>query len=74
MFAEDNFIFDENGGKFSKLLENHVGKGEIACYVQFLLFSQCFQKTYTADIVSLLAAELEEPKIGLSVKGLSVHF
>ena len=30
--------------KFSKQVENTVGKGEIACYVQFLLFPQCFQK------------------------------
>ena len=29
--------------------ENTVGKGEIARYEQFLLFSLCFQKTYTAD-------------------------
>ena len=25
-------------------VENIVGKGEIACYEQFLLFPQCFQK------------------------------
>ena len=48
-FADDNFKFDENGKKFSKRLENTVGKGEIAHYEQFLLFSQCFQKTCTAD-------------------------
>ena len=48
-FADDNFIFDKNGRKFSKWLENNVGKGEIACYEQFLLFPLCFQKTYTAD-------------------------
>ena len=29
--------------------ENTLGKGEIACYKQFLLFPQCFQKTCTAD-------------------------
>ena len=29
--------------------ENIVGKGEIACYEQFLLFPQCFQKMCTAD-------------------------
>ena len=29
---------DENGRKLSKQLENTVGKGEIACYGQFLLF------------------------------------
>ena len=31
-FAFDNFKFDENGRKFSKRLENTVGKGEIAHY------------------------------------------
>ena len=48
-FADDNFKFDENGRKFSKRVENAVGKGEIARYEQFLLFPQCFQKTCTAD-------------------------
>ena len=48
-FADDNFDFDENGRKFSKRLENTVGKGEIAHDEQFLLFQQCFQKTSTAD-------------------------
>ena len=43
-FADDNFIFDENGRKLSKWVENTVGKGEIARYKQFLLFPQCFQK------------------------------
>ena len=45
----DNFRFDENGRLFSKLVENTVGKGEIACYKQFLLFTQCFRKTCTTD-------------------------
>ena len=31
------------------MLENAVGKGEIASYEQFLLFPTCFQKTSTAD-------------------------
>ena len=44
-FAHDNFKFEENGWKFSKRVENNVGKGEIASYEQFLLFPQCFQKT-----------------------------
>ena len=43
-FADDNFKFGENGRKLSKLVENTVGKGEIARYEQFLLFPQCFQK------------------------------
>ena len=43
-FADNNFKFDENSRKFSKWVENTVGKGEIARYEQFLLFPQCFQK------------------------------
>ena len=37
-FVDDNFRFDENGRKFSKQIENTVGKGEIARFEQFLLF------------------------------------
>ena len=48
-FADDNFEFDEKCRKFSKRVENTVGKGEIAHYEQFLLFPQCLQKTCTAD-------------------------
>ena len=48
-FANDNFIFDENGRKLLKRVENSVGIGETARYEQFLLFLQCFKKTYTAD-------------------------
>ena len=44
-----HFRFDERGRKFSKLVENTVGKGEIVHHKQFLLFQQCFQKTCTAD-------------------------
>ena len=47
-FADDNFKFNENGTKFSKRVENNVGKGETARYKQFLLFPHCFQKTCTA--------------------------
>ena len=53
--------------------ENIVGKEEIARYEQFLLFPQCFllnQKIVSPfiniyDIISLFAAELEEPRIGI---------
>ena len=31
------------------MVENTVGKGEIARYEQFLLFPQCFQKTCSGD-------------------------
>ena len=37
-FADNNFEFDENDRKFSNMVENNVGKGEIAHYEQFLLF------------------------------------
>ena len=55
-----------------------MGKEEIARNEQFLLFPQCFllnQKLVSLfvnifDIVSLFAAELEEPTIGISSKGL----
>ena len=46
--ADDSFKFDENRRKFSKRVENTVGKGEIARYEQFLLFPQCFQKAFFA--------------------------
>ena len=55
-----------------------MGKGEIARNEQFLLFRQCFllnQITVSPfvhiyGIISLFAAELEKPKIGISGKGL----
>ena len=58
-FADDNFKFDENGGKFSKTVENE----------QFLLFPQCFllnqiivsSFVHIFDIISLFAAEFEGP-------------
>ena len=34
-FADDIFKFDEKGKKFSKQVENTVGKREIACYEDF---------------------------------------
>ena len=63
-FADDNFKFDENGRKFSKGIENTVGKGEIAHYEQFLLFPQCFQKTYVLQT---------RKNQGLLGKGLNYH-
>ena len=41
-FADNNFKFDKNEGKFSRRIENTEGKEEIARYEQFLLFPQCF--------------------------------
>ena len=59
--------------------ENILGKREIARNEQFLLFPQCFLLNQIAispfvqifDIISLFAIELEEPKIGISGKGLT---
>ena len=53
--------------------ENIVGKGEIARNEQLLLFPQCFLLNeiivspfvHIFDIISLIAAEFEEPKIGI---------
>ena len=60
-----------------------MGKGEIAHNEQFLLFPQCFllnqiivssfAHIFDTTLVSLLAAELEEPKIGISGKGLKLR-
>ena len=63
--------------------ENIVRKGEIAHNEQFLLFPQCFLLNqiivspfvHIFDIISLFAAELEEPKIGISGEGLcTIYF
>ena len=42
-FADNNFKFDENGRKFSKRVENTVGKGEIGRY-EHLPFPTVFSK------------------------------
>ena len=60
--------------------ENIVGKEEIARNEHFLLFPQCFllnQKIVSPfvniyDIISLFAAELEDPKMSISGKGLNL--
>ena len=48
--CNNNFEFSENLRKFSKWVENTVGKGEIARDEQFLLFQQCFQKPLYIDM------------------------
>ena len=53
--------------------ENIVGKEEIARNEQFLLFPQCFLLNHKIvfpfviifNIISLIAAELPEPEIGM---------
>ena len=59
--------------------ENIVEKEKNACNEQFLLFPQCFLLNqiivspfvHIFDLISLFASELEEPKIGISGKGLT---
>ena len=59
--------------------ENIVGKGEIARNEQFPLFPQCFLLNqiivspfvHIFDSISLSEAEIEEPKIAISGKGLT---
>ena len=61
------------------VFENIVGKGEIARDEQFL-FPQCFLLyqiivtpfVHISDIISLFAAELGKPKIGITGKGLTL--
>ena len=56
-----------------QLFENIVEKGEIARNEQFLLFPQCLllnqitvsPLVHIFDIISLYAAEFEEPRIGI---------
>ena len=63
-------------------LEKNVGKGEIARDEQFLLFLQCFLLNqiivspfvHIFDIIFLFDAEFEEPKIGVSGKGLRMLY
>ena len=60
--------------------ENMV-KGVIARNEQFLFFPQCFLLhqiivspfVHIFDSISIFAAEFEEPKIGISGKGLNLH-
>ena len=62
--------------------ENIVEKEEIARNKQFHFFPKCFplnQITISLivrifDIISLSATELEEPKIGICSKGLTIVF
>ena len=49
-FADDNFELNRNDRKFSKRVENTVGKGKIAHYKQFLLFSVYSKDLYCRHI------------------------
>ena len=61
--ADDNFQFDENSRKFSKQVENTVGKGQIARYEQFLLFHSVFKQLVSQG----------RQKVSLSGNGLTLY-
>ena len=46
-----------NGDTFTDLVENIVGKEEIARYEQFLLFPQCFEKLSVVDASKCVSME-----------------
>ena len=65
-FADDNFKFDENGRRFSKLVENTVGKGEIALCEKFLLFPEFSKDLFNRHIkIGLVWEGLKERKHSL---------
>ena len=73
------YSIDTHFDASTTVFENIVDKGKIACNEEFLLFSQCFLLNqvivspfvHIFVIISLFSAELEEPKIGISGKGLN---
>ena len=81
MFLWTLYSIDAHFDASITAFENIVGKGEIAHNKQFLLFPQYFllnQITVSPfvhifDIKSVFAAKFEEPKLGISGKGLR-HF
>ena len=48
---------DKWGYNFPLKKETFVGKGRIACYKQFLLFQQCFQKQSVVDVLKQVSIE-----------------
>ena len=49
-FVDDNSKFDENGRQFFRQVEITVGKREIACDKQFLLFSVFSKDLYCRHV------------------------
>ena len=66
--ADDNFEFDVNSRKFSKLVENTVGKGEIARYEQFFFTHSVFKRpvSHGRQKVSLCGNGLRNIKVARS--------
>ena len=73
-------MFDENGKKFSKQVENTVGKGEIAHVEQYLLFRSVVSKRLELQTLKnqgLFGKELRRVAVSeqwsLLAGGLLVH-
>ena len=49
-----------------------MGKEEIACYEQFLLFPQCFQKQSVADALKSVSMQLRVNPLSNKLLSLSV--
>ena len=56
-FANNIFKVDENDGKFSKSVENAVGKGKIASHEQFLPI-QCSHKISAVEKTHVFAVQV----------------
>ena len=63
-FADDNLKFEENGRKLFKLVENTVGKGEIARYEQ----SEASKGVIVWEWVKTLQKEAFENIVGTGEK------
>ena len=65
MFSKDTcrceFQIDEDGRNLSNLVENTVGKGEIARYEHFFLFPQYFQNTCAGESFKLMKMAESSP-------------
>ena len=55
MFGVKNM--DNGGLQLSNWVENIVEKGKLACYEQFPLFQQCFQKVFVVNASNWLSME-----------------
>ena len=62
------------GIQLSDVVENIVGKEEIARYEQFLLFTQCFQKLSVVDASKWVSMELRVKGEGFKNTSLRKSF
>ena len=70
-FADNNFKFNEKGRQFSTPVGNTMGKGEIACYDQFLLVTSNF--SFSHSVFKRLVMQTRKNQ-GLFGKGLNLFW